>query len=94
MKPPYSQSWSSTAPDSPTHIRAWRRAEYRGAGSINVARNFVGKVQAWLDSNGRSPGQQAVKVRLREVLEARDARRGRINPSWSATATPGWRSLR
>ena len=28
----------------------------------------VGKVRAWLDSNGRSPSQQALKVRLREVL--------------------------
>jgi hypothetical protein len=28
----------------------------------------VGKVRAWLDSNGRSPRQQALKVRLREVL--------------------------
>jgi hypothetical protein len=28
----------------------------------------VGKVRAWLDSSGRSPAQQALKVRLREVL--------------------------
>jgi hypothetical protein len=28
----------------------------------------VGKVRAWLDSNGRSPAQQALKVWLREVL--------------------------
>jgi hypothetical protein len=28
----------------------------------------VGKLRAWLDSNRRSPRQQALKVRLREVL--------------------------
>ena len=28
----------------------------------------VGKVRAWLESNGRSPAQQTLKTRLREVL--------------------------
>ena len=28
----------------------------------------VGKVRAWLERNGRSPAQQALKTRLREVL--------------------------
>jgi len=28
----------------------------------------VGKLQAWLDSNGRSPREQAVKVTLRQIL--------------------------
>jgi hypothetical protein len=28
----------------------------------------VGKVRAWLDSNGKGPAQQALKTRLREVL--------------------------
>ena len=28
----------------------------------------VGKLQAWLDSNGRSPREQAVKVTLRQLL--------------------------
>jgi len=28
----------------------------------------VGRVRAWLDSSGRSPAQQALKTRLREVL--------------------------
>ena len=28
----------------------------------------VGKLRAWLDSSGRSPAQQALKTRLRDVL--------------------------
>ena len=53
------------------HRRADRpgdAAHHRGAGSVHLARNLVGKVRAWLESNGRSPAQQALKTRLREVL--------------------------
>lgn len=28
----------------------------------------VGKLQAWLDSNGKTPREQAVKVTLRQIL--------------------------
>ena len=28
----------------------------------------LGRLQAWLDSNGKTPREQAVKVRLRQVL--------------------------
>src|SRR5262249_61535111 len=36
----------------------------------------VGRVRAWLDSNGRSPAQQALKTRLREVLGKVSCTRG------------------
>jgi len=36
----------------------------------------VGKVRAWLESNGRSPAQQALKTRLREVLGKVSCTRG------------------
>jgi hypothetical protein len=47
----------------------------RSTSHENLGRQAVGG----LDSNGRSPSQQALKVRLREVLGMRNARRGRID---------------
>ena len=45
-------------------------AHRRGADAGHIVRVRVSKVEAWLQSGGRNPNEQALKVRLREWLGA------------------------
>ena len=65
-------------------VKAFRTAEWMNSGpgsgtllEISVLRPVarhripLGKVMAWLESNGRTPKEQASKQRLREMLDDR-----------------------